>query len=165
MWCHDLQDRLHGVISQKTAKVTNLVEYQVPTAVTMKSAVFWHVTPCSPVEVRWRFGGTYCLPCSLNFASRLLGLLFYPEDRGSTLLRNLTTLLKNTGTVCVCVCVCVRERERGGAFLRPGTRGDSDVKAMAQCHHTVGRGSYASRDCFRPRIAVLRSVKYCSKTE
>jgi hypothetical protein len=33
----------------------------VLTAVTMNSTIVWHVTPCSPIVVRGRFGGTYCL--------------------------------------------------------------------------------------------------------
>jgi hypothetical protein len=34
---------------------------EVPTAVVMKSAVFWDITPCSPLKVNRRFGGTYRL--------------------------------------------------------------------------------------------------------
>jgi hypothetical protein len=35
------------------------VGYKVLTAMTMKNIMFWGVTPCSPVKVHRRFGGTY----------------------------------------------------------------------------------------------------------
>jgi hypothetical protein len=37
------------------------VASDVLTAVTMQSTVSWDVTPCIPVGVHRRFGGTYCL--------------------------------------------------------------------------------------------------------
>jgi hypothetical protein len=38
-----------------------LVEFWVFTAVVMKSIIFWDMTPCSPLSVNRRFGGTYRL--------------------------------------------------------------------------------------------------------
>jgi hypothetical protein len=35
-------------------------DYLPPNAKT-KSTTFWNITPCSPLEVNWRFGGTYRL--------------------------------------------------------------------------------------------------------
>jgi hypothetical protein len=35
------------------------VEFEVVTKVVMKSFIFWHITPCSPLKVNRRFGGTY----------------------------------------------------------------------------------------------------------
>jgi hypothetical protein len=34
---------------------------EVLSAVVMKTAVFWDITPCSPLKVNRRFGGTYLL--------------------------------------------------------------------------------------------------------
>jgi hypothetical protein len=34
------------------------VGFEVPTAVVMKSSIFWDITPCSPLKVNWCFGGT-----------------------------------------------------------------------------------------------------------
>jgi hypothetical protein len=45
------------------------VGFDVFTAVVMKSIVFWDITPCSPLSVNRRFGGTYSLllPCWFLF--------------------------------------------------------------------------------------------------
>jgi hypothetical protein len=55
----------------------------------MKSTIFCDLTPCSPVKVHRRFGGTYCLhlhsrrvSTALHAACFLLCLLFGPEDGG-----------------------------------------------------------------------------------
>jgi hypothetical protein len=37
------------------------VGFEVLTAVVMKSIIFWNITPCSPLRVNRRFGGTYRL--------------------------------------------------------------------------------------------------------
>jgi hypothetical protein len=37
------------------------VGFEDLTAVVMKSTIFWDITPCSPLSVNWRFGGTYRL--------------------------------------------------------------------------------------------------------
>jgi hypothetical protein len=37
------------------------VGFEVLTTVIMKSAIFWDISPCSPLSVNRRFGGTYCL--------------------------------------------------------------------------------------------------------
>jgi hypothetical protein len=39
----------------------NYVGFEILTAVVMKSTIFWDVTPCSPLSVNRRFGGTYRL--------------------------------------------------------------------------------------------------------
>jgi hypothetical protein len=54
-----------------------LVGFEVLTAVSMKIAVFWVVTPCSLVEVYQRFRG----PCNLHFIS------FYCTEIDSILVR------------------------------------------------------------------------------
>jgi hypothetical protein len=38
-----------------------VVRFKVLTAVVMKSKTFWDITPCSPLSVNRRFGGTYRL--------------------------------------------------------------------------------------------------------
>jgi hypothetical protein len=40
----------------------NTTVFEVPTAVVMKSTIFWDETPCSPLSVNRRFGGTGLLP-------------------------------------------------------------------------------------------------------
>jgi hypothetical protein len=65
------------------------VEFNVLTAVVMKSTVFWDMTPCSPLKVNRRFGGTYlrALLATCFQAGMLLGLFFDPEN-GDMFLRN-----------------------------------------------------------------------------
>jgi hypothetical protein len=47
-------------MSQSSPSPSNCVIFEVFTAVTMKNALFWDVTPCGSCRNR-RFGGTYCL--------------------------------------------------------------------------------------------------------
>jgi hypothetical protein len=72
-------------------KLINNVGIEVLTAVVMKSAVFWDITPCSPLKVDQRFGGTYHLHLLGLRISRArnqrgsmwqaeLSLFFDPED-------------------------------------------------------------------------------------
>jgi hypothetical protein len=35
------------------------VGFKITTAIIMKNIILWCKTPCSPVEVYWRFGRTY----------------------------------------------------------------------------------------------------------
>jgi hypothetical protein len=42
-------------------KKTENIEFEVFTAVVMKSIIFWDMTPCSPLGFDGRFGGTYRL--------------------------------------------------------------------------------------------------------
>jgi hypothetical protein len=42
------------------------VGFRVLTAVVMKSSIFWDITPCSPLKVNRRFGGT----CRLHLQDR-----------------------------------------------------------------------------------------------
>jgi hypothetical protein len=40
---------------------SHFVGFEVLTVVIMKSTIFWVITPCSPLKVNPRFGGTYRL--------------------------------------------------------------------------------------------------------
>jgi hypothetical protein len=41
--------------------MSNCEGFEVLTAVVMNSTIFWDITPCSPLSVNPRFGGTYGL--------------------------------------------------------------------------------------------------------
>jgi hypothetical protein len=73
------------------------VGFEVFTAVVIKSTVFWDITPCSPLKVNRRFGGTYSLYLEArlptNFHAGILLRLFDPEDGGDILLRNIGEIL------------------------------------------------------------------------
>jgi hypothetical protein len=63
------------------------VEFEILTAVVMKSSIFWDIRPCSPLKIKRRFGGT----CRIH-AGFLLGLFFDPEYGGDLFLRNVGLL-------------------------------------------------------------------------
>jgi hypothetical protein len=42
-----------------TYTVSEYEGFEVLTAVVTKSSIFWDITPCSPLKVKRRFGGTY----------------------------------------------------------------------------------------------------------
>jgi hypothetical protein len=48
-----------GGIGVCTRIMLNYVEGEVLTAVVMRSSFFWDLTPCSPLNVNRRFGGTW----------------------------------------------------------------------------------------------------------
>jgi hypothetical protein len=54
----------------------------------MKNSVFWHTTPCSPLKVRRRFGGTSMKQVAKLSDGFLPGLLFNHEEEGDMFLRN-----------------------------------------------------------------------------
>jgi hypothetical protein len=48
-------------------------------------SIFWDITPCSPLKIKGRFGGTRCLHLQARIISQagfFLGLLVDPEDGG-----------------------------------------------------------------------------------
>jgi hypothetical protein len=52
--------RLYGaVLNCAQGQDLICVGFEVLTAVAMKSTIFWDITPCSPLKVNRRFGGTY----------------------------------------------------------------------------------------------------------
>jgi hypothetical protein len=60
-------------------KNLDIVGFEVLTEVVMKSTIFWDITPCSPLNINRRFGGTYCLQPLLAtcfHAGFLLSLFF-----------------------------------------------------------------------------------------
>jgi hypothetical protein len=67
---------MHSFYILTVFKIKNReVGFQVLTSVVMKSTIFWDITPCSPVSVNRRFGGTYLLATCL-LAGFLLNLFF-----------------------------------------------------------------------------------------
>jgi hypothetical protein len=64
----------------------DLVGFEVLTAVVMKSTIFWDITPCSPLSVSRRFGGTLCFPavftrvsCPAYFSNLKMGAICSSE--------------------------------------------------------------------------------------
>jgi hypothetical protein len=50
----------HYIVSLLTASLNK--QLKRPQAnIKLKSTIFWDITPCSPLSVNWRFGGTYRL--------------------------------------------------------------------------------------------------------
>jgi hypothetical protein len=55
------------------------VGFEVLTAVVLKSTIFWDITPCSPLRVNQRFGGTnHHSACHLLSRWFLAQLIFQP---------------------------------------------------------------------------------------
>jgi hypothetical protein len=49
------------IINSELKRGSLYAEYEVLTAVVVKSTIYWDITPCSPLKVNRRFEGTYCL--------------------------------------------------------------------------------------------------------
>jgi hypothetical protein len=66
------------------------IGFEVFTAVVIKSNIFWDITPCGPLKVNRRFGGTYRLHllATCFHAGFLLGLVVDPKYAGDMFLRN-----------------------------------------------------------------------------
>jgi hypothetical protein len=62
-----------GIVWNKKITLYN-VGFEVYTAVIMKSIIFWDISPCSPLSVNRRFGGTYRLHLRLAL-NRLHGVI------------------------------------------------------------------------------------------
>jgi hypothetical protein len=76
-------------------------------AVTVNRTTFWGVMLCNLVEIYSSLGGTYCFQLEFQTVSKvkyflllacLLGLLFNPEDEGSTFFENGKMLLDYTAS-------------------------------------------------------------------
>jgi hypothetical protein len=55
------------------------VGFEVLTAVVMKISIFWDITPCTPLKVNRRFGGTNCL----HLQGRRINQVRNPREAGS----------------------------------------------------------------------------------
>jgi hypothetical protein len=75
-------------------RISIVVGFEVITAVVMNISIFWDITPCSPLRVNQRFGGTFRLHLQGSKLATyftlvfLLGLFFDTEDVGDMFLRN-----------------------------------------------------------------------------
>jgi tartrate dehydratase alpha subunit/fumarate hydratase class I-like protein len=58
--------------------VTDYVEFEVLTAVIMKHPISWNITPCSPLKINIRFGGTRRSACHLLSHWFLVRLILRP---------------------------------------------------------------------------------------
>jgi hypothetical protein len=58
-----------------------LVAFEVLIAVVVNSIIFWDITPCSPLDVNRRFGGTYRLKLQVGRISRGSKLYKYETQR------------------------------------------------------------------------------------
>jgi hypothetical protein len=68
------------------------VEFEVLRALVTQNVVFWNITPCWPLKVSRRFGGTFrlhfqALLDSSFYAGFSLGVFFNPEYEGDMFLR------------------------------------------------------------------------------
>jgi hypothetical protein len=83
---------LHETRKEELKLKVKFLRFEVLTEVTMKSIIFWDITPCNPLKVNWRFGGTrlhlqglaatcYALVSFLSYSSTL-------QDWGNMFLRN-----------------------------------------------------------------------------
>jgi hypothetical protein len=57
------------------------VGFEVLTAVVVKSCIFWDVTPCSPLKLNRRFGGT----CRLHLQGRRISQARNQREAGGKL--------------------------------------------------------------------------------
>jgi hypothetical protein len=63
------RQRLGRNVTAVTNTHATVEEFEVLTAVLMKSTIFWDITPCSPLKINGRFGGTYRLHLQLYLPS------------------------------------------------------------------------------------------------
>jgi hypothetical protein len=56
-----------------------IVGFEVLTVVVMKNTIFWDITPCSPLKVNRRVGGTYRLDLQGQRINRARNLSFTPR--------------------------------------------------------------------------------------
>jgi hypothetical protein len=54
------------VITKRVLQIKEDAGFEVLKAVVMEISISWDITPCSPLEVNWRFGGA----CRLHLPSR-----------------------------------------------------------------------------------------------
>jgi hypothetical protein len=56
----------------------------------IKSSIFWDITPCSPLKLNQRFGGTCCLHLHGRRISQETSLFFDPNDGDDMFIRNVS---------------------------------------------------------------------------
>jgi hypothetical protein len=126
------------------------VRFGVLRAVVMKSTIFWDITPCSPLKVNRRLGGSNNKPskkpawkqvASLH-TGFLLGLVFHPEDGGDMFLRNVGWFLT------------------GNTALYPRRYYSSWPNTYLCNDYQPG---YTERFCFRAGNLILRYYKRTNK--
>jgi hypothetical protein len=96
----------------------------------MKSTIFWHITPCSPLKANRRFGGT----CRLHIQGRRIGQARNQRETGSKqslevkLHAFLTSALDGSGQLHVPAALLPRETAPGtnctGIWVGPHSRSE-----------------------------------------
>jgi hypothetical protein len=102
-----------GLFPLTEESLSKVIEFEVLTAAVTKSSIFWDITPCSPLKVNRRFGGTRLLllqgrvnnpskkPAETSRAWYLLHVCLFldlfsrPKEGGSSFLRNVGTYMPN----------------------------------------------------------------------
>jgi hypothetical protein len=81
-----------------TLHISQIVGFEVLTAVVMKISIFWDITPCSPLKVNRRFGETYRLHLQGRRVSqkRNQSEAGSKQIRGEIFLRNFGWFQRNT---------------------------------------------------------------------
>jgi hypothetical protein len=88
--------------------------------VVMESTIFWDITPCTPLKVNRRFGGTYRLPPAFT----LVSCSAYSTLKMEAICSSETSvdLQRTTGVISLQCLYCllllsVEVKKGGGAFL------------------------------------------------
>jgi hypothetical protein len=116
------------------------VGFEVLTAVVMKSSIVWDITPCSPLKVNRRFGGTCCL--------HLHGRRISQASRAKQLQRTTRRYIPEYRTLFVFLLI-------SGFY-----DGQTDVNSVLVWLHRVNLGSVA--DVSEAHAASIFMVEVCT---
>jgi hypothetical protein len=78
-----------GIVKYSRPHEETCWQFHLTTELIMNNSKFWYITPCGPLKVNRRFGGT----CYIFHAGFLLGSFFDPEDGSDMFLWNVGWIL------------------------------------------------------------------------